>query len=152
MKLTLEGRQYQALFHAEEMHTTVRVGDHYYEREEPAYYWKGTGLIRKGGQIQRFLFRTTNWRKKQSLEESLIQFDRQYWKKQPEIVDKESVYDLLLQQMYNASQSKQDDEPVPDIRPEKLSYEICFDLGYLAEDEGQTRLNLTGGEKNGRML
>ena len=149
-KITLQGNSYHGRFSvAQEKGEFCSRGDHY--SSDQLYYkyrWRGVGIIEnvETREIHRFLLTTqyNEYGREKGLIECLVRIKDEWSDIVPNtrIVDKKSVYDLVLRQMHEDAREREKSEVIPNVSPKKIQYEELLNLGFAIEKSGQARISL----------
>lgn len=145
---TLQGHKYLGRFSAEEEETECWTGSEYAEALHNFYHWKGKGIIVdiQTKEAHRFIFRTpkrdTVRVSNGQLENEIVRIEGEWGREtKPHIIKKESIYDMVLQQMYEEAKEGEKTKIIPSVFPEALKYEDLLNKGLVAEKKsGQIRL------------
>lgn len=148
-ELTIQGHKYFGRFSANKKKGKFWAGSEYTEHLEDRYWWNGVGVIQDNEtkEQHQFLFETeinSYGKESELLEELLVIKCKDYYRRNPPIIRKEFVNDLILQQIYQDAKEKEKTEIIPTVYPTPLSYEELLDKGFIAEEKsGQIMLALS---------
>ena len=148
IEVTLQGGRYLGKFSASEKKTERWVGSEYAEHLEDFYYWEGIGIIEdtQTNEAHRFFFNTPGRESGRhtlgELENEIVRIEGEWGREtNPQIIEKKSVYDVVLQQMYEDAREGEETEIIPSVFPKALNYEELLNRALVADEKsGQISL------------
>lgn len=148
-ELSIQGHRYFGRFSAVKKTKEFWAGSEYTEHLEDRYWFEGIGIIEDIEKREpcRFLFKTEidRYGKESKLIEKLLVIeDKNYYRRNPPVIKKEFVNDLILEKIYQDAKEKEKTEIIPEVYSSLLSYEELLEKGLIADEKsGQIMLALT---------
>ncbi len=143
-KIILKGKDYIGKFSANKEQKELYGGERFIETAQDYYRWEGIGQIENSKTKESYGFSLiTKWNRalseeRKGLLESLVLIKRKELNETPDarVVDQQSVYDLVLKEMYeDIIKGRENNEPRSKISPKALLYEELVDKGLVAKEE-----------------